>query len=665
MIGKEERILRCLGKRHKTRMRFGEMNRTDFLVETNADGTIRIIRNRRDPDAMNWAEGDRAWGTVLVPDGIQCICTRSIQENGNLREVYRFTNVSRFPVFFEKTDVGIYTTFNDNYENAQVCLSSRCHTHLFCGGSFSWCMALKMGGGDINLGLVLLAGSISSYGVERTSMKGSVVSNNRGDFILYPSLPDLAPGESTEIAWELFWFSDRADFRKKLLSHPGFLLAESENFTVFQGEAIRLRLVSKEPAEDLQITDPVTGENLPWDASWDHGEWHADVELLPTDPGEVPFEIQSRSGTLRICFYCSLPLDELVRRRTAFIAQHQQYQGRLEKLRGAYLIYDNEEKKIFYSHENDKNGGRERIGMGVLMAEALVLGLAGHAEEESLREYAEYFMRELFDTRTGQVFNDIGDPSNERLYNDPWAASFLLCLYRLWNDPEYLELAYLAMYFYYQHGGKDFYAIGIPAVYLIQEMEKAGMQEKSGILRTEFLEHASRIRSIGTDYPASEVDYEQSIVAPAADILLQAYRLTGDPSYLAAAEEHIRILLLFHGNQPDYHLYRNAIRHWDGYWFGKRRMLGDTFPHYWSVLTGAVLADYAGCIPDGRKKEEVCAMAGSILRGSLSLFRSDGSAGCAFVFPETVNGQRAHFLDPFANDQDWALCYALKYRELL
>ena len=35
----------------------------------------------------------------------------------------------------------------------------------------------------------------------------------------------------------------------------------------------------------------------------------------------------------------------------------------------------------------------------------------------------------------------------------------------------------------------------------------------------------------------------------------------------------IKVLELFNGMQPDYHLYEAAIRHWDGYWFGKKRYL--------------------------------------------------------------------------------------------
>jgi hypothetical protein len=155
------------------------------------------------------------------------------------------------------------------------------------------------------------------------------------------------------------------------------------------------------------------------------------------------------------------------------------------------------------------------------------------------------------------------------------------------------------------------------------------------------------------------VNYEQSIVAPAADILLQAYACSKEIKYLETAEEMVELLLLFNGDQPDCHMFENAIRHWDGYWFGKRRLYGDTFPHYWSVLTGVCLAKYTLLTGQDtyRKRAEAS------LRGSLMLFSENGEASCAFLYPETINGKPGHYLDPWANDQDWALYYAWKYRD--
>ena len=53
-----------------------------------------------------------------------------------------------------------------------------------------------------------------------------------------------------------------------------------------------------------------------------------------------------------------------------------------------------------------------------------------------------------------------------------------------------------------------------------------------------------------------------------------------------SARKQLDVLELFNGIEPSYHLREVAIRHWDGYWFGKRKLYGDTFPHYWSALTG-------------------------------------------------------------------------------
>ncbi|HET6985157.1 MAG TPA: hypothetical protein VFI00_01030, partial [Kribbella sp.] len=55
------------------------------------------------------------------------------------------------------------------------------------------------------------------------------------------------------------------------------------------------------------------------------------------------------------------------------------------------------------------------------------------------------------------------------------------------------------------------------------------------------------------------------------------------------------------------------------------------------------------------------AAAEAILRANLVSFGADGSATCAFVYPSCVNGQPAQVADPLANDQDWALVYAIRH----
>ena len=102
-----------------------------------------------------------------------------------------------------------------------------------------------------------------------------------------------------------------------------------------------------------------------------------------------------------------------------------------------------------------------------------------------------------------------------------------------------------------------------------------------------------RLIEIGHDMPTSEVNYEQSMVAPVCEVLAQVHLAvadTGERRYFDAVDTFLPALLAFNGEQPDHHLHDVAIRHWDGYWFGKRRLYGDTFPHYWSTI--ALVLDF-------------------------------------------------------------------------
>lgn len=111
------------------------------------------------------------------------------------------------------------------------------------------------------------------------------------------------------------------------------------------------------------------------------------------------------------------------------------------------------------------------------------------------------------------------------------------------------------------------------------------------------------------------------------------------------------VLEAFSGDQPTYHKNGIAIRHWDGYWFGKREMLGDCFPHYWSVLSGEAYYFYGLCTGE----RMWLSRAENIVRNNLCQFDEHGRGYCAYVYPDHVNGEPAKFYDSFANDQDFAL----------
>jgi len=162
----------------------------------------------------------------------------------------------------------------------------------------------------------------------------------------------------------------------------------------------------------------------------------------------------------------------------------------------------------------------------------------------------------------------------------------------------------------------------------------------------------------GTSYPPHEVNYEQTIVSPAATMISEMGIITGEEKYISAAKEHIKILERFNGHQPSFHLNEIPIRFWDDFWFGKSRILGDTFPHYWSCLTARAYADYynISCNEDYKKAAEEC------IRNCLCLFTDEGKGSCAYVYPYKVDEYKGQFFDEWANDQDFALYFALEIK---
>lgn len=632
------------------------MKRKDWIIKKNQKGQLVSIVNAEDPYAMNWIEGEHPWGTILCTKEITTKVEQKFAQDGSLLEIYTFTNQSKFPISFSQVDVGIYTTFNDDYKATEICLTNRCHAHLCCQGAATYIKAIRMGGRAPHLGLQLLQGSISDYSIDRNIEKRS---NDRGDFILHPDLGILSPGESCSLTWRIFWYENDFDFYQKLGEKENFPILKIEKAVFFCGEKAEFELCWNGQYEENDIR--VTSSQLPIDVKFLKEERKAICSFVPLNCGEIPIYIEVKGNQMKCLFWGSESIQKLVEARCEFIARYQQNHDQHSPLNGGYLIYDNEENHMFYSHVDDHNGGRERVGMGALMA-CWLQNRQDTILMESLMEYKDYVYRELFDAKTGIVYNDISRNLDwNRLYNYPWVAVFQLELYHLLHEIQYLKDACMAMKRYYELDGKNFYAIGIPMEELVYTLRKANLEKEAEDIQLLFIQHADMIAQNGLNYPASEVSYEQSIVAPAVSYLLQVYALTGVEYYLKAAKEQIKVLMLFNGQQPDYHLYENAIRHWDGYWFGKRHRYGDTFPHYWSVLTGIVYAQYASITGEESAKRKAAAS----FRGCLSMFSENGRASCAMVYPLTINGEPGKYWDPWANDQDWALYYALKYQKIV
>lgn len=626
-----------------------------FLVERNGENAITGIRSPWDDCAMNWVTAEKIWGSVRCIYDMDVTVFREYTNRHTLKETFVFYNGTDFDIYTESTQMGICVPLPDYYTDAGICLTQCCHAHIWCGESSSYIMAVRMGGKAPHLGMVLRKGKLQGYSVEREEHavgREEELSNRRGDFILHPENCHLRSREAYVLEWELFWFQNKEDFRCRLRSTENYIYAEAVSHVLFLGEELSFTASVNSENADERWMILVNGRETECGQKGNHVTCNRITEAT----GEYLYDICRGDRKTQILFLVTPPLRELAKKRCHFIADYQQCREE-SYLKGAYLIYDNEEKKQYYAHVNDHNGGRERVGMGVLMAYYLQC-CPDEELEKSLDCYLQYVLRELFNETTGEVFNDAPRCRDYiRLYNYPWISRFFLELYQFKKEGLFLDRYYKSIEYFYQEGGSHFYAIGIPMYESVQIFRKAGRMQQAEKLLAYYEEHGNFILSCGRNYPAHEVDYEQSIVAPAAIYMCELFCLTGKEKYRKGAEQQLQILDLFQGFQPDYHMNEVAIRHWDGYWFGKRRCLGDTYPHYWSVLSGCAYA-LAGKIMDAdlyRRKAE------NTLRAVLSLIREDGSASCAMVYPLRVNGKQAHFYDPWANDQDWGLYFALKY----
>lgn len=118
---------------------------------------------------------------------------------------------------------------------------------------------------------------------------------------------------------------------------------------------------------------------------------------------------------------------------------------------------------------------------------------------------------------------------------------------------------------FFRQFGHGFYAIGVPVCLSLHVLENAGMKAERDTLLEHFRQTGNIFVRNGTNYPAHEVNYEQSIVAPALELLAQLYLVTNEAGYLDEVRRQLPVLEAFNGFQPSFHLNDIAIRHWDDY----------------------------------------------------------------------------------------------------
>ena len=557
-------------------------------------------------------------------------------------ETYTFVNTTGKKL--KISGLAIYTPWNDNYPDAAIAATNRCNAHIWPGMHSSYVNAIRMNGNGPHLGLVFTKGAMQSYSIHNRDRHQGVpfafsASNVRGVIALDIEPFVLEAKGAYTVQWKLFWHTGWDDFYKKAIN-SGFVKLSADRYVISQKETLKIKVDAHASAGIKTKTIVLTGDSL--------GERTRNIYY---DSG--------RKYTLLNYLVISSP-GNLVDKRVQFIVDKQQMNDPGDDRFGAYMVYDNEGDSIFTDIKrsvapSDKDEGRERLGMGVLIANWLQSN-KNDKVYQSLMRYVK-FVREKLQTADYTVYSRVDHKSRPRGYNYPWVAHLYLETYKLTRDKRYLADFSGTMQKYFKAFGYKHYSIGFRVTDALEALEGAGMKLQKDSLMTAYLKQGDFFVETGLNYPKHEVTYEQSIVAPAVTFLCELYLVTKDKKYLDAAKVQLQSLEAFSGKQPDVHLNEIAIRHWDGYWFGKKETWGDTMPHYWSALTALAFDKYYACTGDVSYKER----AKKIVSNNLLNFEESGRASCAYLYPASINNKPGRFYDPYANDQDWALLF---YREV-
>lgn len=313
------------------------------------------------------------------------------------------------------------------------------------------------------------------------------------------------------------------------------------------------------------------------------------------------FALVVGDAATEVSFY--RPVEQTVRSRVSYILSHQ-----TTPERAGWLAYGIVPVDTRYGLTQTTNGwpdwsdGSERIGMAILIQQAVGRGWAPDRAVDLLAGWAEMVRHHLLDEtfaprRAGRL--DAGS-SLGRAFSES-------------------------------------------AVSVANQLLRIGSHARAKHLQAQLVESATFFWEVGTQLPNHEVNYEQSIARRS----LTSSSMPNPSATIPGS---------FGGPQPNTRQNGVAIRHWDGFWFGTERLWGDIFPHHWSALTSTALLRLPGRLSTARLRE----IGMRVLRSNMSNYFDDGSATCAFVMPSVVDGRPAHIADPVANDQDWHLSLWLR-----
>ena len=449
----------------------------NILIEIDGtNGATKGIYQPEDTHEMNWVLENSAWG---IPEGFE---TKNVEETGNgvvvttvhpdkmLRvvirkeldedgyyETYELSNLSELEFFITKDNLGIPYPYQCQLENGKHDLDECCTTHVWCGGNVCWMQSVRNRGEAPYLLMQLTEGSIDDYSISYDISRVRNAAYFRGVIVLHPSSMVLLPGQKITYRFRYRFVNESPE--KVPLDFKNTMRFTAQKYSWLQGEKVNLVLECAEPWENAVIQ--CDGENIPYEKVGNTAVCCCSFDQL----GEkhITAEVDGKKTWMNV--QVILPVSEILERRARFITEKQQYHRPGSHLDGAYLIYDDQEKRIHYSAnmwEQDHNAARERLGMGIVVCKQLQKKY-DEKMMQSLKKHRAFIERELIDADSGMVYNDAGKSMRHRLFNFPWFSTYYLEWYHLSGEKKCIEIAAKILLKYYELDGENLIALCIEA----------------------------------------------------------------------------------------------------------------------------------------------------------------------------------------------------------
>ncbi len=651
-----------------------------------SSGFTTSIRDPGDVYAMNWVLENSDWGNVdhfisreviQMDDGIQVLAHRAKDNllltvekrvrGGIYEETYTVTNNGSSEYFLTRDNFGIHFPYNCIFTGKENMHSRSCVTHVWCGGNISWMYSKKPDGSKPYFVGNVTRGSFSDYSISYDVSRVRLGAAYRGDIVMHPDTTVVLPGGSAVFSFAFYFSNTGPDSGGLCQYHRMHLCADK--YSAFVGEPIHCAFRSLTKLENVRIA--CGDEQIPYERQGDALRFTLSFHT----PGERKISVKADGCQTYMRVNILEPIEVILLRRAEFIAKKQQYHREGSCLDGAYLIYDRATDSQYYCEQfGDNNASRERLSMGVTVAQALQRKYDPFLME-SLRKHRRFVEREIFDAATATVYDSVNrNMARRRAYNYPWMAVYYLEWYKLTGELVCLKYAARIMIAYYEDvNGMRQESPCMPMAELCQLLDQEGLYTLKEQLSAYTLRHADNILDQGAACVSDEVVCTQAMFVMKISLLCQAYKISKDEKYLKNMQFYLDRAAAFCAGQPDFHLQGNAVRYWDLYWFGKSRTYGDSMPQWLSALS-AEAYDALSKVGFGERYRE---LSRQVLFNNLCVYAPDGFGSCGYLVPykvvqytsdreyqnammpcQTTYGCR---YDDFANDQDWALYFAVKY----